>query len=83
MIPGRKTCPLNWKKEYTGYIMVENHSHKHSGQYLCVDDTPDVVIGSVGDQLSAYLYFAETYCPALPCEPFVAGREVRCVVCTI
>ena len=63
--------------------MVQAHSHKHSGQYLCVDDTPDVVIGSVGAQDSSYLQFAETYCPALPCEPFVAGREVRCIVCTI
>ena len=62
--------------------MVESHANKHSGQYLCDDDTPDV-IGSVGDQLSAYFYFAETYCPALPCESFVAGREVRCIVCTI
>ena len=63
--------------------MVEGHSDKHSAQYLCVDDTPDVVIGSVGDQAGTNLYFAETYCPALPCEPFVAGREVRCIVCTI
>ena len=83
MIPGRETCPPHWKKEYTGYIMVEAYSHKHSGQYLCVDDTPDVVIGSVGNQDSAYLYFAETACPALPCEPYVNGREVRCIVCTI
>ena len=83
MIPGRETCPPHWKKEYTGYIMVEGHGNKHSGQYLCIDDTPDVVIGSVGDQSSAYLHFAETVCPALPCEPFVNGREVRCVVCTI
>ena len=42
-----------------------------------------LMIGSVGDQPGSYLQFAETYCPALPCEPFVAGREVRCIVCTI
>ena len=54
MIPGCETCPPHWKKEYTGYMMVENHSSKHSGQYLCVDDTPEVVIGSVGNQDSAY-----------------------------
>ena len=83
MIPGRDTCPPHWKKEYTGYIMAENNAHKHSKPYLCVDDAPQVVPGSDAGLTHGLLYTVETQCPSLQCEPFVQGRELRCVVCTI
>ncbi|XP_076812670.1 uncharacterized protein LOC143459406 [Clavelina lepadiformis] len=83
MIPGRDSCPAIWTKEYTGYIMASAHGHKHSTEYLCVDDRPQVVPGSGGDQGGVLLYLAETQCPSLQCEPFVLGREIKCVVCTI
>ena len=83
MIPGRDTCPLHWKKEYTGYIMAEYLGSKHSSPYLCVDDKPQVVPGSDAALDHGLLYMVETQCPSLQCEPFVHGRELRCVVCTI
>ena len=83
MIPGRESCPPHWKKEYTGYIMSEAHIHKHSAPYLCVDDTPQVVPGSDTAHNDGHMYPVETQCPSLQCEPFVHGRELRCVVCTI
>ena len=79
MIPGKDTCPDGLVKEYTGYIVGSAHSHKHSGSYICVDDTPHVVPGSNGDQTSELLYMVETHCPSLQCEPYVNARELRCV----
>ena len=83
MIPGNDACPKNWKKEYAGYIMGTSHGQKHSGQYICVDEKPQIVPGSAGAQAGERLYLVETTCPSLQCGPYVQGRELRCVVCTI
>ena len=83
MIPGRETCPPDWKKEYTGYIMAGGNGHKRSQPYLCIDDKPQVIPGSDTQNSDGYLYMVETKCPSLQCQPFVDGRELRCVVCTI
>ena len=83
MIPGQDVCPGNWKKEYRGYIMGPNYNQKHSGQYICVDEKPQIVHGSDQVQSGEHLYLVETECPSLQCGPYVAGRELRCVVCTI
>jgi len=83
MIPGKDTCPDGWVKEYTGYIVGSAHGHKHSGSYICMDDTPQVVPGSNGDQAGELLYMVETVCPSLQCEPYVNARELRCVVCSV
>ncbi|XP_078486228.1 uncharacterized protein LOC100183700 [Ciona intestinalis] len=83
MIPGRNECPEGWFLEYTGYIMSSGNTDKHGIRPLCVDDTPQVVPGTQGNQQGASLYMMETACISLLCEPVVAGREIRCVVCTI
>ena len=83
MIPGRDTCPPHWKKEYTGYIMSEHPGHKSTKPYLCVDDKPQVIPGSDTYRADGILYMVETQCPSLQCQPFIHGRELRCVVCTI
>ena len=83
MIPGRRTCPDGWTREYTGIIMTSYHSHAHSSPHLCIDDTPQVVPGSEAEQNGELLYVVEAQCPSLQCEPVVQGREVVCVVCTL
>ena len=83
MIPGQDACPGNWKKEYTGYIMGPSYTQKHSGQYICVDQKPQIVHGSAQTHNGERLYLVETECPSLQCGPYVNGRELRCVVCTI
>nr|XP_018669511.1 uncharacterized protein LOC100183700 isoform X2 [Ciona intestinalis]XP_026692542.1 uncharacterized protein LOC100183700 isoform X2 [Ciona intestinalis] len=83
MIPGRNECPEGWFLEYTGYMMSSSNSDKHGIRPLCVDDTPQVVPGTQGNQQGASLFMMETSCISLLCEPVVAGREIRCVVCTI
>lgn len=83
MIPGRDTCPDNWTTEYGGYIMGENHSAKHPSQYICVDKRPQAVPNTQGSQAASQLHVVETQCASLVCEPYVAGREIPCVVCSI
>ena len=83
MIPGQAICPSGWSKEYSGYIMSGGHNDKHSSEAICIDDTPEVVPGTNGNNNGAYLYMSETNCISLLCEPYVNLREIRCVVCTI
>ncbi|CAK8685699.1 unnamed protein product [Clavelina lepadiformis] len=83
MIPGRVTCPQDWTREYTGYIMAGSHGDKHAASPICVDDTPQVVPGTQGSQPGARLYMVETRCPSLLCEPYADYREISCVVCTL
>ena len=83
-IPGRTECYKGWTKEYSGYLMGAHWNHKKSSDYTCVDGDPEVVQGSARDQNGHLLYFVETSCykDALPCPPYVNGREIACVVCT-
>ncbi|XP_076825964.1 uncharacterized protein LOC143471387 [Clavelina lepadiformis] len=83
MIPGRDICPDGWTKEYTGYMMGSAHTAKHSTSPICVDDKPQVVPGTQGEQHGEYLFLIEIECNSLPCEPYIAGRELVCVVCTL
>ncbi|XP_077966125.1 uncharacterized protein LOC120335327 [Styela clava] len=83
MIPGRETCPEGWTTEYRGYVMAGSHGDKHPTEFICVDERPQVVPGTSGDQKGVFLFMVETQCASLLCEPFVAGRELRCVVCSI
>ena len=82
MIPGQESCPKTWKKEYTGLIFSSAHAREHSTDYLCIDDTPQVIPESQGEQGGGQLYLVEGQCPSLQCGPYVGGREIRCVVCT-
>uniref|UniRef100_H2Y556 Uncharacterized protein n=1 Tax=Ciona savignyi TaxID=51511 RepID=H2Y556_CIOSA len=83
MIPGREECPSGFTFEYKGFVASSAHGHKHSTNYICLDEKPQVVPGSGGSQPGDYLYIVETSCPSLPCDPIVNGRELRCVVCSI
>ncbi|XP_076825532.1 uncharacterized protein LOC143471071 [Clavelina lepadiformis] len=83
MIPGRDTCPDGWTKEYSGYMMGNAYGAKHTTSPICVDNKPQVVPGTEGEQHGEYLYMVETDCHSLPCEPYIAGRELVCVVCTL
>ncbi|XP_077966146.1 uncharacterized protein LOC120335301 [Styela clava] len=83
MIPGRGDCPKGWHREYAGYIMSSGHSDKHSTEFICVDERPQIVPGTIGNQGGGSLQMVEVQCPSLLCEPFVVGRELRCVVCTL
>lgn len=82
MIPGRETCPYGWEKEYSGYIMAGSHGDSHTSNFICVDEQPQVIPGTQANDKGAFLFIVEPQCTSLVCEPYVTGRELRCVVCT-
>lgn len=81
MIPGTYTCPSGWTREYHGYLMSEKFYH-HSSQYICVDRDAEYVPGSGGNRNGALLYLVAGMCGALPCLPYVDGRQLTCAVCS-
>ena len=82
MIPARNDCPSGWTVEYHGYLMADQHTHKHSTNFICIDGEAEFVHGSHVNQNGALLYLVEGFCGSLPCLPYVAGRELTCAVCT-
>ncbi|XP_066275298.1 short-chain collagen C4-like [Branchiostoma lanceolatum] len=82
MIPARKTCPEGWTWEYGGYLMTGHHTHRRT-EFVCMDGEPEVLPGGEGDRKGALFYVVEARCGSLPCPPYVEGRELTCVVCTV
>ncbi|XP_033125188.1 uncharacterized protein LOC117123397 [Anneissia japonica] len=82
MIPARKSCPENWTREYHGYI-VSSHYQAHRSEYICVDEAPETRQGTYTNTEGVRLNPVEGSCGSLPCSPYVNGRELTCVTCTI
>ena len=82
MMPARNDCPSGWTEEYHGYLMTGNYGHKKAYDFICVDENAEYVPGSQANNNGALLYFVEGVCGSLPCNPYVAGRELTCAVCT-
>ena len=82
MIPARYTCPSSWTREYYGYLMANFWAHQRT-MFECVDRFPQTVPGSIADRDGASFYHTEVKCNrGIPCLPYVAQKEVTCVVCT-
>ncbi|KAK3108736.1 hypothetical protein FSP39_014501 [Pinctada imbricata] len=82
-IPARKSCYPGWYQEYTGYLVAGYHGHEAATQYTCIDVNPIGIPNSQGDQNGKLFYPVESRCGSLPCPPYVNGRELTCVVCSI
>ncbi|XP_071964545.1 uncharacterized protein [Antedon mediterranea] len=82
MLPARRTCPENWTREYHGYIVSSHYQHQRS-EYICVDEAPEARPGSYVNTEGVRLNPVEAQCGSLPCLPYVDGRELTCVTCTI
>ena len=81
MIPGRTSCPSNWSFEYHGYLMSERYDNPHTGMFECFDSNPFII----GSQKGTYslVYHVEVDCNHdIACPPYVAGKEITCVVCS-
>ncbi|XP_078000350.1 uncharacterized protein LOC144452978 [Glandiceps talaboti] len=83
MIPAKKECPEKWTKEYNGYLMASPHTQNAQYKFECMDEAPEVRPGTQTSKSGALFYVVEGYCGSLPCAPYVSGRELTCVVCTI
>ena len=83
MIPARNDCYGNWIKDYNGYLYTGHYTHSAASEYICMDETPDVLSKSSTWNGKKILYPVEVnYNGAIPCPPYVNGREVTCVVCS-
>jgi len=79
MIPSHVECPNGWVKEYYGYLMAGNITHKAATQYTCVDKSLEMIRGSGADIGGYYFYAVEAKCGHhIPC----SDKEITCVVCT-
>ena len=81
MIPGRRSCPENWTKEYDG-LLVSQAYNQQKGTYVCLDGEPERVTEQAADKEGGFFYTAEANCLSLPCPPYHSGYEISCVVCT-
>ena len=85
MIPGKTSCPVSWTTEYVGYLMSADENNALPTTYECVDKDPESVPGLNswgGSSGSGLFYHVEASCNGMACPPYVAGRELTCVVCT-
>jgi hypothetical protein len=83
MIPARKDCYEDWVKEYNGYLYAGHPKHAAASEYICMDETPDVLNKSSTWTGKNLLYPVMVNCNgAIPCPPYVNGREATCVVCS-
>ncbi|XP_053374291.1 short-chain collagen C4-like [Mercenaria mercenaria] len=84
MIPGRNECFAGWTKEYSGYLVAGYPGYADSSEYVCLDRRPEVVFHSGDAKAENNLYFVESHCGGtLACPPYVDGRELSCVVCSM
>ena len=84
MIPGKTSYPVSWTTEYDGYLMSGGQGNNLPTTYECVDKDPESVPGlSAGWSSGSGLFtHVEASCNGMACPPYVAGRELTCVVCT-
>ncbi len=83
MLPARITCPSNWTLEYSGYLMSERQSYKHSSTFECVDMNPESVPGSGASTNGALFHFNEAKCNVgIPCPPYDSEKEITCAMCS-
>ena len=82
MLPARNDCPSGWTREYWGYLMTDHYNHNGNKDFICVDEDAEAIPGTKANLNGALLYPVEGHCGALPCAPYVQGKELTCAVCT-
>ena len=78
MIPGNRTCPYGWTKEYESLLVYV----QTKATIVCLDSEPDILSGESASVHGGLCYTAEVVCGALSCPPDVDGHEVASVFCT-
>ena len=51
--------------------------------YECVDVSMEIVPGTAKQENVAVLVHVEASCEGLPCNPYIEGKELNCVMCSI
>lgn len=81
MYPGSTNCPVGWNQEYKGYLMT-NAFNEESKEAICVDETPQAILGNPADDFSNNWYPIEAFGVLLSGQGYVPFREIGCVVCS-
>ena len=82
MIPAKTSCPKSWIMEYSGYLVSEHYASNSNKMFECIDLNREKVPGTGGHQHSASFHPVRAQCHGLSCPPFIAAKELACVVCT-
>jgi hypothetical protein len=83
MIPARNQCYSGWYPEYAGYLMTaRSDAAIGRTEFICMDGSPEAVPGGDANLNGAQFLNVEGVCGALPCPPYVARRDITCVVCS-
>ena len=85
MIPGKKTCPSSWTREYYGFLMSGRDStNYHRTRFVCIDREPESLPGSRGATSGSEFFHVEAFCGTggLICPPYNDQQEISCTVCT-
>jgi len=82
MVPAKQTCNTGWVREYAGFLMSERNVHPSSKEFICMDETPEPIVGTYLNKDGALFYFQQAVCGSRPCLPYINWRELTCVVCT-
>jgi len=83
MVPGRQDCGgSGYDLMYKGFLVSELNTPRGRSQFVCLDEAPEGIVGGERDNNEAVVYPVEIGCGSLPCNPYVAGMEAPCAVCT-
>ena len=84
MMPGTNLCNEGWSTEYVGQISAERVDGGHyRSEFICVDEDAEISDYSSPDRDDGVTFYpAQVVCGSLPCIPYVADKDLLCVVCT-
>ncbi|KAK3083925.1 hypothetical protein FSP39_005433 [Pinctada imbricata] len=82
MIPGKSTCPTDWKIQYNGILSSSYYNYPGASNFVCLDGNPEYIAGTRSHNDDGKLFFhVRTRCGSLECPPYVNDTIVPCVVC--
>ncbi|XP_033755019.1 short-chain collagen C4-like [Pecten maximus] len=82
MIPARTACYPGWEEAYHGNLAGQYFAHPAGGEYVCVDEDPQTLIGGGRtDDNGKLFYQVRTRCGSLKCPPYEEDKVLSCVVC--
>ena len=68
--------------EYSGFLVSEHFGNKNNKLFECIDLNREKVPGTGGHQNSASFHHVRALCEGLTCPPFIAAKDLACVVCS-
>ncbi|XP_076454607.1 short-chain collagen C4-like [Babylonia areolata] len=82
MVPGTRTCPEGWTRQYLGNLASDHHTH-YASDYLCLDqEAGETEFSETSNKNGALFYWVLGQCGSLPCPPYEQNGVITCVVCS-